>query len=72
MTQRSLAKEAGVWQGHISQYLRGLYRGNLQKFEAKLGIFLEKYLKLNAERIPNLIQIVRRNRLIQERVRCET
>ncbi len=59
MTQRSLTKEVGVNQPSLSSYSRGVYTGHLQKFEGKLGIFVEKYLLLNAERIRNLIQRVR-------------
>ena len=71
MTQKSPAREVRVMHQSLSSYLREAYRGHLQKPEGKLGIFVEKYLKLNDERIPNRIRRVRQRRLIQERVRCK-
>ena len=48
MTQKSFAKESGISQSSASLYLRGKHRGNLQKVEEKLAIFVQKYLEENA------------------------
>lgn len=44
MTQKSLAREAGISQSVASLYLRGLHKGNVRKVEHKLIMFIRKFV----------------------------